>query len=307
MQPIITRRTITPTNTRMRTVPVAERARTETRRQYYYTISSTGAEVRLPAIPNLQFGERGLSAILALILIVALFILLQSSTFAVQSVTVRGLERLNSEEITAILNLEGKNIFSINRTALLAQIGKEFPELKDIRLTVGLPAQVSLSASERQPILVWATGEQTLWIDQQGFIFPARGILESSLPIVESDELPPFQPTLETTPPPPQTALDLLQPERQVWGNQMDAQMLDTAMRLLPQVPEGATLTYSPFSGLGWNDPAGWRVFIGRNLQDMDVKLLEYQTIVAYLGSQGITPAVVSVETIHAPFYRMEP
>ncbi|MBP7227675.1 MAG: FtsQ-type POTRA domain-containing protein [Longilinea sp.] len=289
------------------TIPVAQKARTQTRRQYYYTLSASGAELRLPAIPNVSFGERGLSALLALVWFILLLFLLQSSTFEVQTVNVRGLERLSSEQITAVLNLEGENIFAINRNTLLTSIKESFPELKDIRLSIGLPAQVTLSATERQPILAWQTGEETLWIDQQGYIFPARGELSTSLPTVESDSLPPLVQTLPTEATLNPLERFKLQPTPQTWGQQMQPQMLDTALRLLPQVPEGASLTYSPFSGLGWNDPNGWSVYIGRSLDNMDIKLLEYQTIVTYLGSQGITPAVISVETIHAPFYRMEP
>jgi hypothetical protein len=38
----------------------------------------------------------------------------------------------------------------------------------------------------------------------------------------------------------------------------------------------------------------------------MEMKLLVYQAIVDRLQKEGITPALISVENVHAPYYRLE-
>jgi hypothetical protein len=57
---------------------------------------------------------------------------------------------------------------------------------------------------------------------------------------------------------------------------------------------------------LGWNDPNGWEVFFGSQGNDMNQKLAVYKSLVERLQSEGIQPALISVEYIHAPYYRME-
>jgi hypothetical protein len=66
-------------------------------------------------------------------------------------------------------------------------------------------------------------------------------------------------------------------------------------------------MQYDPSFGLGWQDPQGWMVFFGRNTSEITTKLLEYQTIIAALQERNITPALISLENLHAPFYRLEP
>jgi len=40
--------------------------------------------------------------------------------------------------------------------------------------------------------------------------------------------------------------------------------------------------------------------------QDMEMKLSVYQAMVDRLQSEGIQPALISVEYVHAPYYRTE-
>jgi hypothetical protein len=47
-------------------------------------------------------------------------------------------------------------------------------------------------------------------------------------------------------------------------------------------------------------------VFIGSKLERINDKMLMYETIVRKLEEQGIQPNMVSVEFLHAPYYRQE-
>ena len=66
-------------------------------------------------------------------------------------------------------------------------------------------------------------------------------------------------------------------------------------------------MVYSVDHGLGWKEKKGWTVYLGLNLNDIDMKLQVYKAIEKYLKKAKLKPALVSVESVHAPYYRMEP
>ncbi len=49
-------------------------------------------------------------------------------------------------------------------------------------------------------------------------------------------------------------------------------------------------MTYDPQYGMGWQDPRGWSVYFGQNIQDIPMKLVIYQSIVDTFIRQGIQP-----------------
>jgi len=71
-------------------------------------------------------------------------------------------------------------------------------------------------------------------------------------------------------------------------------------------LPEGSNLQYDPEFGLGWQDPAGWRVYFGKDISNIEIKLAEYQAILAALKEKNLSPSMISVEFLYAPFYRLE-
>jgi cell division protein FtsQ len=71
-------------------------------------------------------------------------------------------------------------------------------------------------------------------------------------------------------------------------------------------VPADTQLVYDSQYGLGWEDQLGWEVYFGLQTSDMEQRLVVYQGVVDYLTDHGLQPELVSVEFIHAPYYRME-
>jgi len=57
---------------------------------------------------------------------------------------------------------------------------------------------------------------------------------------------------------------------------------------------------------MGWRDSGGWEVFFGTDLSNINLKQIEYQTILAKLNEMGVTPAMISVEHVDSPYFRME-
>jgi cell division protein FtsQ len=292
--------------------PVHQSTRGNVRRQYYYSLDASGVEVRLPAVPMINFGWRLVSGVLVMAMLVGIIMMLSSSMFEVTTLTISGLQRLSAADVEDALDLTGTTALDLNPQLMKAQVSALFPELTDVQVRVGLPAKVQISVRERQPIVAWQTSDQNVWIDAEGVIIPARGDV-SGLVTLQADGLPPLtaQATTETDDNATDgTANDMLaalsNSSLTVAGSRMDINLLSAALKLSVQAPEGSTLAYSTSNGLGWTDVRGWKVFIGNDLDNLETKLVEYEAIVAQLTERGITPVMVSVEHLSAPFFRTE-
>ena len=77
-------------------------------------------------------------------------------------------------------------------------------------------------------------------------------------------------------------------------------------LEVMQGMPDESVLLYQEKRGIGWKDVRGWDVFIGSKLENINDKMLMYETIVRKLDEQGIHPSMVSVEFLHAPYYRLD-
>lgn len=289
---------------------VHERSKKRPRRQYYYSVGATGTEIRLPAIPTIRADWKWVSVAITLVMIVLIFFMMKSPEFAISTPEVVGLERLASADLETVLRLQGTSILDLNVNVARTQLAMAFPELKNIQITTSLPAKITITAQERQPVLVWQNGDTTLWVDTEGVIIPPRGQVEP-LPTIQADALPPLSNSLSMADNSPAEAAIILPPMveasiLQNWGRQMDKDLLLTALKLTKFVPEGTTIAYSNQHGLGWMDTQGWYVYIGLTMDEIDLKMTEYQEIVKQVQRMGLSPKLISVETVHAPYLRME-
>jgi hypothetical protein len=82
--------------------------------------------------------------------------------------------------------------------------------------------------------------------------------------------------------------------------------LVQTTLAIQPYLPEGAQLMYDQDRGFGWQDTRGWEVYFGQQIVDIEQKLAAYQTLVDTLTDQGIQPVLISVEYLHAPYFRLE-
>ncbi len=290
---------------------VHQRTQKRPRRQYYYSIGATGAEIRLPAIPSIRADWKWVSAGIALVMIIALFFFLNSSQFTISSPKTVGIQRVTGSDLEAVLRLQGLSIFELDTNIARTQLAMAFPDLKNIQIRASLPAAITIIAEERQPVLVWKNNDTTLWVDTEGVIIPPRGEI-GPLPVIESDSLPPLGDNAVNLNNPATSAVNNAIPTMletsilQNWGRRMDKNLLLTALKLTTIVPEGTTIAFSDRHGLGWMDTAGWYVYIGLTLDEIDLKMTEYQEIVKQVQVMGLRPQIISVETIHAPYLRME-
>lgn len=290
--------------------PIHQTSRSRVKRQYYYSLGASGAELRLPALPLMNLGWRGISAIIAMFSALAIFAIGFSPQFQVSDITVEGISRLTAGDIEAVLGARGMQVVVFDAQAAKADLERAFPELDNIKIHVGLPAKITIKVTELQPAVAWAAGENIYWIAANGVILPPRGE-PGELLTIGSDAPPPMLPLAETADQPAvastseSTGTTGAVPPAEIWGRQIDPNTLKRMIDLQSLIPAESKLVYSSLNGLGWEEPSGLDVYIGRDLADFDLKLSMYQSIMASLQQQGFQPQdMISVEFINAPFFR---
>ena len=271
------------------------------------TLQRKGAEVQLPALPRLQLGWRLISGLIFLLSLTAVVSFASVDTFKVSAINLEGAERLSSDAILSQVNIQNLSIIKIQPDEIEAQIAERFPGLSSVRVSVGLPAAVTVKVTERQPLVLWQQETNALWIDAEGVMFPVWGEAEVPLTVIAASNPPESRNLQEET---------AGQVEAEEETN-LDTGLFDTYPRTTPEfvrsilllnqhLPEGTPLQYDPEFGLGWQDPAGWLVYFGKDIKDMETKLTEYQAIIETIKARSLSPALISLEFMHAPFYRME-
>lgn len=293
---VVTRRSYTSTQ-------YSKTAATRNRARVYMPTGTPGSEVRLPALPQLRLSWRMLSGLIAVGMLVLLFMMATSTAFAVDQVNVSGGIRVPAEEISQKLDLQGESIISIVPGDIENQILEGFPDIKSADVNVRMPTGIDIVIQERIPALLWVKNEEIVyWIDQDGFAFTVRG--EATLPIrVYANSEPPHplgwvapglpmeENATETT-----KALPLVDPA-----------FVTTVQKLNGIKPAESPMLYDEENGLGWVDPHGWQVYFGDDDKNIDMKLLEYAKIVETILDRNLQPVLISMEFLHAPYYRLEP
>jgi cell division septal protein FtsQ len=255
--------------------------------------------------------------LLSFVLVVALayFVLtaFRSPEYQVSSIEISGLQRLSAEEVLGSLNIVGTHIFAVQPGDIIDTIAASYPELRDIQVSISLPAQVSISVVERQPMFTWQMNDRLMWIDTEGYLIPARGSAADMLTI-DADGLPLYQVDQDlrefgssktvqdkSINKPGQSDLMFFSQAKHI-----DSNLLVAVLQLNAWMPGENTLLYQEQRGLGWTDARGWDVYVGQKLESINDKMVMYETIVRNLEEQGINPSMVSVEFLNAPYYRVD-
>lgn len=289
---------------------------TNSRRQFYVTMDqASGTELRLPAIPIVAPGWRLASGLIAILMLVGIFSMWTSPYFLVSSVDVQGVQRLTPADINAVLKLEDLSVVELDAQAIQQQLTQAFPELLNVQVAVSLPNLVTVKATERQPIVAVQKGDNVTWVDKDGVLFPARGDAGSLVTIHTEDDLPlapaPVAANAEAT---QAASADSKTTDSKTSTNvildtglrKVDPMLLAAAQELSQKLPPESQIVYSTADGLGWKDPQGWQVYIGKDLQNFEAKYELSQKIAQYVSDQGQKANLISVERLDAPFYRLE-
>jgi cell division protein FtsQ len=260
-----------------------------------------------------KVGWRVLSLLIVGVLSYTLQTAWLSPEYRISTIKVSGLQRLTEEEVLAKVNAIGMHSFAIVPEKIKAEISIAFPELRNVTVTLSFPASLEIRVVERQPMIAWQSKPALIWVDSEGYLFPPRGIAGEILTI-QADSLPTYQLKSSIIEPgttkiyrdkpyfkPNPSALAFFAVPKQI-----DGVLLTAALQLNAWMPNEKTLLYQKQRGLGWKDARGWDVFVGQKLEGINDKMVMYETIVRELEKQGISPTLVSVEFLHAPYYRTD-
>lgn len=289
---------------------VEERPRgKKAKRRYDIGLGIPGAEMQLPALPRIAFGWRLLSGLLVAALGFALYTVWSNPLFQVQSLEVQGLRRLTSEDLNAVADVIGNSIVVVQPQKIQQDLSSAFPELASVSVKVNLPAGVTVQAVERRPVLIWKQGDQKTWVDSEGMAFPSQDEGGPKLVVKAVDVPPAVQPTPRSDQAEGEVESDETDPGGSATASSapfISPQLVQAIVALKADTPEKTPIVYSYLHGLGWQDPRGWQVYFGTDLDEMDLKLQLYKAIVKRLKKEGVKPSMISVEHVHAPYYRVE-
>ena len=312
-----TRRQMPPMVTRSTTMGTPRsvsqmRSQPEARRRLDLVVGTAGTEIRLPAVGLPRLSWRVVSFVLLIGFIYVFYSMWTSPQYRVtdEKITVNGLHRVNREELIDISGILDKPIFLVNTDELEVFLEKEVPALEIAEVTVGMGGDMLINVVERVPVIVWNQQniDQVWWVDMYGMRFKALGASDGLIHVA-ADVPPPTPPAepLEAEADGTEAAAEATSSANDS-GLLMSPELVQGIMEIPAYMPVGAELIYDSVHGIGWQDPDhGWVVYFGKQLSDMPLRLKIYQAIVNYLSDKNNQPVLISVEFLHAPYYRMEP
>jgi cell division protein FtsQ len=224
------------------------------------------------------YGARISGVALLALLIWSIYVLFTTSIFFVYGADIKGNMAVTSQEIYAASGIDSQSVFWISSAKIADRI-VTLPNIKSAAVTVSLPAKVTIKVVERQPELLWQTGDTVWWVDQEGTIVPPKEEVEGMLRIIDDDRQP-------------------LEP-----GHQIDLNIVRGARRLRLFAPEVSLIRYSRANGLTVATPEGWPVFLGDG-DEMRAKLVVLTSVLADLEERNITPQYIDMRNPLRPVFQ---
>ncbi len=302
LPPVLMRNSFTPM-----AQPKGKKKSKSPKRRYDIALASPGVEIRLPAMPSVRLGWRLLSAAMAAALLFLLYHFWTAPVYQVQAAELEGNHYLSSETVNSMLNLFNQPIFMVDPQQVETDLQRAFPGLMvDASVQIVLPATVIVTVQEREPVIAWEYGGELIWVDADGISFEPLGANDSLIK-VSATGLPPAP-----------IVINDAQEEQEDGVNPLDEiltpeafmlpEMVAAVITMRSQAPEGQALVFDPQHGLGWHDKnRGWDVYFGMDVSNIDEKLIVYKAIRKQMKVDGLSPVLISVEHVHAPYYRLEP
>lgn len=272
-------------------LPVRKSAKHKAKRRYDLTLNIPGAEMRLPYMPQVSVGFRLVSGVLSVALALLLYHLWNSPAYRVEAAQIEGLQRLSKNDVNALVDISGEPIFNVDPRVIQERLVEAFPEFTSVEISVALPNALDVKVEERQPLLTWRQNGRTVLIDAKGVAFPQRNENETATAIVVEAQDPPQMVNAN--------------PESSPSAQFMPIEMVTAILSMSAQAPAGTPLIYDRLHGLGWKDTRGWEAYFG-DVREIETKLRVYRALVTKFEQEGIRPALISVEHVHSPYYRLE-
>ncbi len=256
-----------------------QRRRTKRRFEAANTITVGRVQVARTAVAT-HTTWRWVRLVLASVLIVAVGLALWiglDDHFYVYDADVVGAVHVVPEEVFEASGLKGLHILWARPAQIESRILAAIPGLMSASVTCTLPAHCTIVVVERQPKTMWDENGQLWWVDAEGVVFPADGVLAEGWlvqgPLPRDEE------------------------------GRLDGRVRVALAELWASGPGvSPALQYVPGRGLLLIDTRGWRVFVGQGT-GMRERLQVLEWLAADLQARGITPRFVDVRFPDAPYY----
>lgn len=244
-----------------------------------------------------------------------LFLIGGDDRFYLNYIPVEGATSLDINHVVEESGLAGRHIFAADPQEAADRLG-QVGGVITASVTLHWPNDVSIILREKPPLATWQEGEEAYWVDEDGGLSPARAQTVGLLNIISevtSDKAEVTSDELRATSEEAEVTSDEATDDEPTTTDAVDAQVafvprdvLAGALQLRALRPNIDKLYYRPSGGLSYQDGRGWRAYFGVG-QDMNQKLVVYETVVAQLMERGIRPEYISVSNQYKPYYRSVP
>jgi cell division septal protein FtsQ len=219
------------------------------------------------------------SGLILLFCIMGLTCAALADQFYVYRPTVSGNQYVDAREVIKASGIEGMHIAWINPGAAMEAIVAQLPNVEAAYIDCTLPAACVITVEERQPVFVWRSGDLRVWVDRDGAIISARGLV-ADLPSVEmlTDAVP-------------------------VPGQYVERSVVEGVQALERILPDLKQLHYTAEHGLEFSDPVcHCPVYLGSGA-GMESRVAVWQALSRDLAQRGIAPTFIDVRYAQAPYY----
>lgn len=257
--------------------------RRRSHRQYETTGTVVLRRARVSQMPTpghvfLRRLRNGSIVLLVAAAILALWVLLDDR-FYIYGVDVVGAVRVSPTEIFQASDLAGYHVLWAHPAEAETLILAALPSLEAAQVACGLPARCTITVVERQPRMMWDEDGQLWWVDADGVLFPAQGMLSEGWVIRG---------------PLPRDERGLIEEQVRIGL----AELWATGADISP------LLTYVEGRGLLITDARGWRVIVGRG-SGMQRRLDILEALAVDLQTRGLTPRLLDLSYLDAPYYSL--
>ncbi len=295
--------------------------------------------VGLSALKRFFINSRWVSLGLLALTIYALVNIAQERRFYLTYIPVEGAQSITPEKVAEASGLAGSHIFASDPAKAAEQIA-EIPGVVSSTVTLRWPNEVLIQITEEAPVAVWFEKGVEYGITSSGRLipagFPTTGLLkiipetgpiktaaaititveeavsEESIAdenlITENEPLIEEANTVQETIAPGAAEIGVIElavdedGELPVSVAFVPQGVLAGALHLRELRPGIDQLYYRPYGGLSYEDGRGWRGYFGTG-EDMNQKIVIYETIVEDLLSRGVQPVHISVSNQEKPYY----
>jgi hypothetical protein len=213
-----------------------------------------------------------------------IYLLFSQPLFYVFGAQINGHHLLSGREIYAASEIHNQSVFWVDPDTVKQNV-EALPNVKSADVRVLLPAKAIISVDERQPEVIWQSGNSTWWIDGEGTFVPPQAD-ESEVPaqlrIVDGDKRP-------------------------IQANdKIDPGIIRGAQLVKVYQPEVTELLYTQAVGLIMVTEEGWPIYLGTGA-NMRTKLRVAETVRQSLITAGIAPTHIDVREPLRVVYETRP